>query len=183
MSCVLLTGVFVVLGIIGALPYIWLNAFNDTNMGSRILNSLFESVSGFTTTGFSLISDPSALPRSLMFSRSFTHLIGGLGIVFLLLAFFYTGKTLETMSRVMNFVRVTDNIKRSLVLILVVYSVYVAVFSGIFYLMGFTNIADTISVVLSSLMTGGFSPVADFSPYAAFPAGLIVIVMMIRIRS
>lgn len=178
-SCILLTGVFVVLGIIGALPYIWINAFNDTDTGSRILNGLFESVSGFTTTGFSLISDPGALPRSLMFYRSFTHLIGGLGIVFLLLAFFYTGKTLENMSRVMNFVRVTDSIKKSLVMILVVYSVYIAVFSGIFYLMGFTNIADTISVVLSSLMTGGFSPVADFSPYAAFPAGLIVIVMMI----
>ncbi len=178
-SCILLTEVFVVMGIIGALPYIWLNAFNDTDMGSRILNSLFESVSGYTTTGFSLITDPDSLPRSLMFYRSFTHLIGGLGIVFLLLAFFYTGKTLEAMSQVMNFVRVTDNIKKSLLMILLVYSVYIALFSGVFYLLGFTNIADTISIVLSSLMTGGFSPVTNFSPYAAFPAGLIVMVMMV----
>jgi len=178
-SCILLTGVFVILGIIGALPYIWLNAFNDTDTGSRILNSLFESVLGFTTTGFSLISDPGALPRSLVFYRSFTHLIGGLGIVFLLLAFFYTGNTLENMSKVMNFVRVTDSIKKSLVMILVVYIVYIGLFSGIFYLMGFSNIADTISVVLSSLMTGGFSPVADFSPYTAFPTGIVVIVMMV----
>lgn len=178
-SCILLTEVFVVLGIIGALPYIWLNAFHDTNMGSRILNSFFESVSGFTTTGFSLITDHDDLPRSLMFYRSFTHLIGGLGVVFLLLAFFYTGNTLENMSKVMNFVRVNDSIKKSLVMILVVYSVYIALFSGIFYLLGFTNIADTISVVLSSLMTGGFSPVADFSPYAAYPAGIVVIVMMV----
>lgn len=178
-SCILLTEVFVVMGIIGALPYIWLNAFNDTDIGSRILNSLFESVSGFTTTGFSLITDPDTLPRSLMFYRSFTHFIGGLGIVFLLLAFFYTGKTLEAMSQVMNFVRVNDSIKKSLLMILLVYSVYIALFSGIFYLLGFTNIADTISIVLSSLMTGGFSPVTNFSPYAAFPAGLIVIIMMI----
>lgn len=49
------------------------------------MNSFFESVSGFTTTGFSLITDPDGLPRSLMFYRSFTHLIGGLGVVFILL--------------------------------------------------------------------------------------------------
>ncbi len=159
------------LGIIGAIPFFWLNVFNDTNILTRIVNSLFESVSGYTTTGFSLITDPDSLPRSIMFYRSFTHLIGGLGIVFLLLAFFYTGNTLESMSRVMNFVRVTDSIKKSLVLILVVYTFYMGIFSGIFYLMGFTKMADTVSVVLSSLMTGGFSPVADFMPYAAYPTG------------
>jgi len=60
-----------------------------------------------------------------------------------------------------------------------VYSIYIGVFSGMFYLLGFTGIADTISVVLSSLMTGGFSPVFDFSPYASFPTGFVVIVMML----
>lgn len=114
-----------------------------------------------------------------MFYRSFTHLVGGLGIVFMLLAFFYSGKTLDNMSKVMNFMRVTDSIKKSLVSILVVYTIYVLLFSAIIYVMGFTNIANTISVVLSSLMTGGFSPIADFSPYIAFPAVLVVIVMMV----
>jgi trk system potassium uptake protein TrkH len=178
-SCILLTGVYVVLGILGAIPYFWLNAFNDSSITERFVNSFFESVSGFTTTGFSLIIEPDALPRSLMFYRSFTHLIGGLGIVFILLAFFYSGKTLDNMSRVMNFMRVTDSIKQSLVSILVVYSVYVLLFSVIIYIMGLTDVANTISVVLSSLMTGGFSPIADFSPYAAFPSILVVIVMMV----
>lgn len=143
------------------------------------MNSFFESISGYTTTGFSLITDPDALPRSLMFYRSFTHLIGGLGIVFILLAFFYNGKTLDNMSRVMNFMRVTDSIKQSLASILVVYTVYILLFSAIIYILGLTDIANTISVVLSSLMTGGFSPIADFSPYTAFPVSLIVIVMMV----
>ncbi|MFZ2410008.1 MAG: potassium transporter TrkG [Candidatus Methanoperedens sp.] len=178
-SCTLLTGVFFILGILGAIPYFWLNAFNDSSITGRFVNSFFESVSGFTTTGFSLITDPDTLPRSLMFYRSFTHLIGGLGVVFILLAFFYSGKTLDNMSKVMNFMRVTDSIKKSLASILVVYTVYVLLFSALIYVLGFTNIANTISVVLSSLMTGGFSPVADFSPYAAFPAVLVVIVMMI----
>ncbi len=178
-SCILLTIVFFVLGILGAIPYFWLNVFNDSNIIARFLNSLFESVSGYTTTGFSLITNPDALPRSLMFYRSFTHLVGGLGVVFLLLAFFYTGSTLENMSKVMNFVRVTDSIKKSLMIILAVYTAYMLLFSTIFYVIGFTRIADSISVVISSLMTGGFSPATDFSPYAAFPAGLIVIVMMV----
>lgn len=178
-SCILLTGVFFILGILGAIPYFWLNAFNDSSITERFVNSFFESVSGFTTTGFSLISNTDALPRSLMFYRSFTHLIGGLGVVFILLAFFYSGKMLDNMSRVMNFMRVTDSIKKSLASILVVYAIYVLLFSAIIYVLGFTNIANTISVVLSSLMTGGFSPVGDFSLYTAFPAVLVVIVMMI----
>src|SRR3990170_8081725 len=139
-SCILLTEVFIVLGIIGAIPFFWLNAFNDIDILTRIVNSLFESVSGYTTTGFSLITNPDALPRSLIFYRSFTHLIGGLGIVFILLAFFYSGKTLDNMSRVMNFMRVTDSIKKSLASILVVYTVYVLLFSAIIYVLGFTNI-------------------------------------------
>ncbi|SNQ60192.1 TrkH family potassium uptake protein [Candidatus Methanoperedens nitratireducens] len=178
-SCILLTGVFFILGILGAIPYFWLNAFNDSSLTVRFVNSFFESVSGYTTTGFSLITDPDALPRSLMFYRSFTHLIGGLGIVFILLSFFYSGKTLDNMSRVLNFMRVTDSIKKSLASILVVYTVYILLFSAIIYVVGFTDAANTISVVLSSLMTGGFSPVADFSSYSAFPAALVVIVMMI----
>ena len=178
-SCILLTGVFFILGIIGAVPYFWLNVFNDSSLTVRFVNSFFESISGYTTTGFSLITDPDALPRSLMFYRSFTHLIGGLGIVFILLAFFYSGKTLDNMSRVMNFMRVTDSIKQSLASILVVYTVYILLFSAMIYILGLTDIANTISVVLSSLMTGGFSPIADFSPYTAFPVALIVIVMMV----
>lgn len=114
-----------------------------------------------------------------MFYRSFTHLIGGLGIVFILLSFFYSGKTLDNMSRVLNFMRVTDSIKKSLASILVVYAVYILLFSTIIYVLGFTDVANTISVVLSSLMTGGFSPVVDFSSYSAFPAALVVIVMMV----
>ena len=51
-----------------------------------LVNAFFESVSGYTTTGFSILKDVEALPKSLLFWRSSTHFIGGLGvIVFLLL--------------------------------------------------------------------------------------------------
>ncbi|MCK5332883.1 MAG: hypothetical protein KAJ24_00070, partial [Candidatus Aenigmarchaeota archaeon] len=103
-SCILLTGTFFVLGFIGSIPYFCLNVFNDTSISARFVNSFFESISGYTTTGFTLITNIDALPRSIVFYRSFTHLVGGLGIVLIMLAFFYRGKTLEHLTKVINLV-------------------------------------------------------------------------------
>lgn len=50
-----------------------------------IMNAWFESVSGYTTTGSTILSDIEALPRSILFWRSSTHYIGGLGVVVFLL--------------------------------------------------------------------------------------------------
>ena len=63
----------------GMLPYVlWGGPFT-------IANAWFESVSGFTTTGATILEDVEALPRSLLFWRSSTHFIGGLGVVVFLL--------------------------------------------------------------------------------------------------
>lgn len=65
--------------IFGMLPYaLWGGPFD-------IVNAWFESVSGFTTTGASILEDVEALPKSLIFWRSSTHFIGGLGVVVFLL--------------------------------------------------------------------------------------------------
>ncbi|MBQ5486276.1 MAG: TrkH family potassium uptake protein, partial [Bacteroidales bacterium] len=65
--------------IFGMLPYaLWGGPFT-------IVNAWFESVSGFTTTGASILDDIEALPDSLLFWRSSTHFIGGLGVVVFLL--------------------------------------------------------------------------------------------------
>ncbi|MBE6223493.1 MAG: TrkH family potassium uptake protein [Bacteroidales bacterium] len=65
--------------IFGALPYaLWGGPFT-------VINAWFESVSGFTTTGATILEDVEALPRSLLFWRSATHFIGGLGVVVFLL--------------------------------------------------------------------------------------------------
>ena len=68
--------------IFGMLPYVLYGG------EFSLINSIFESVSGYTTTGFTVVGDVEALPKSLLFWRSSTHFIGGLGvIVFLLLVF------------------------------------------------------------------------------------------------
>ena len=65
--------------IFGALPYaLWGGPFT-------VINAWFESVSGFTTTGATILEDVEALPRSLVFWRASTHFIGGLGVVVFLL--------------------------------------------------------------------------------------------------
>ena len=65
--------------IFGMLPYIiWGGEFT-------IMNAWFESVSGYTTTGSTILNDIEALPKSMLFWRSSTHFIGGLGVVVFLL--------------------------------------------------------------------------------------------------
>ncbi len=50
------------------------------------IDSLFETVSGFTTTGASILTNVEAIPKSLLFWRSFTHWVGGMGILVFALA-------------------------------------------------------------------------------------------------
>lgn len=65
--------------IFGMLPYVlWGGEFT-------LINAWFESVSGYTTTGSTILTDIEALPKSLLFWRSSTHFIGGLGVVVFLL--------------------------------------------------------------------------------------------------
>jgi trk system potassium uptake protein TrkH len=65
--------------IFGMLPYVlWGGEFS-------LVNAWFESVSGYTTTGSTILNDIEALPKSLIFWRSSTHYIGGLGVVVFLL--------------------------------------------------------------------------------------------------
>ncbi len=77
--------------LVGSLPYIlWGREFS-------IINSWFESVSGFTTTGSSIIKDIETLPRSLIFWRSSTHWIGGIGIILFALLILPTSNTSKWM--------------------------------------------------------------------------------------
>ncbi len=65
--------------IFGMLPYVlWGGEFT-------LINAWFESVSGYTTTGSTILTDIESLPKSLLFWRSSTHFIGGLGVIIFLL--------------------------------------------------------------------------------------------------
>ena len=67
-------------GILGALPFVF------SGVISSPVAAIFESVSGFTTTGSTVIEDLTNVPRCILFWRSFTHWLGGMGIVVLFVA-------------------------------------------------------------------------------------------------
>ncbi|MDD2221757.1 MAG: potassium transporter TrkG, partial [Clostridia bacterium] len=77
---VVVAGAWFVLAFFGSLPY-----FISGLMGGFV-DCLFESVSGFTTTGATMLTEVESLPASLLLWRSMTHWIGGLGILLFLLA-------------------------------------------------------------------------------------------------
>ena len=73
-------------GTFGALPYIIQDIFGQGWSGVGIVNALFESFSGFTTTGASVLTDIESLPHGILFWRSMTHWLGGMGIILLSVA-------------------------------------------------------------------------------------------------
>lgn len=72
---------WILLSIFGALPFVL------SGEVSNVVDALFESVSGFTTTGASVISDVESLPKCFLFWRSFMQWIGGMGVLVFIMAF------------------------------------------------------------------------------------------------
>lgn len=71
---------WIILSIFGALPFLFAGSIASP------VDALFETVSGFTTTGASILSDVETLPRCIQFWRSFTHWVGGMGVLVFILS-------------------------------------------------------------------------------------------------
>ena len=69
--------IWIVTGLVGSLPFQFCGYF------ATPIDCIFESCSGFTTTGASILTDIEALPKSILFWRSFTHWLGGMGVLVL----------------------------------------------------------------------------------------------------
>jgi trk system potassium uptake protein TrkH len=163
---------------VGALPYILYGGeFTFTN-------AWFESVSGFTTTGSTILTDIEALPRGLLFWRSTTHFIGGIGIIIFMLAVvpsisqaamvLYKSEVSEL---------VTDNFqyrtKKTLQIILVVYIGLNLLETLTLLLLG-VNLFDAITHSFATIATGGFSTKNNSIAYYGSPAvEMVVIIFMI----
>ena len=71
---------WILLSLFGALPFVISGAIPN------YIDAVFETASGFTTTGSSILTDIEVLPKSMLFWRSFTHWIGGMGVLVFLVA-------------------------------------------------------------------------------------------------
>jgi len=77
---IIVTFGWIVMSFSGMLPYLFSGAIPD------VTNAFFETISGYTTTGASIVDDIEALPEGILFWRSLTHWIGGMGIIVLAIA-------------------------------------------------------------------------------------------------
>lgn len=73
------TFTWLIMSLTGSIPYLISGAIPS------VTDAIFESVSGFTTTGSSILTDIESLPKSILFWRSLTHWIGGIGIIVLVI--------------------------------------------------------------------------------------------------
>lgn len=140
----------------GMLPYvIWGGEFS-------FVNAWFESVSGFTTTGSTILKDVEALPKGLLFWRSATHWLGGIGVIlFMLVIVPALGKARMSLSRLemsplakTNFHYKTN---KTLRVVILVYLGLTLVETILLYVFGM-SLFDAVTHTFGTVATGGFSP-------------------------
>lgn len=164
--------------IFGALPYVLYGG------EFTLVNAWFESVSGYTTTGSTILTEIESLPQSLLFWRSSTHFIGGLGVVvFLLLIipdesplkFRLSSLEISSMSR-------SGYRFRSGTAVRVMLSVYVGlvVLETILLRLAGMTFLDAVNHAFSTMATGGFSTKnTSVMYYDSLAIDIILIVFMI----
>lgn len=159
----------------GTLPYLlWGGEFDFTN-------AWFESVSGYTTTGSSILTDIEAVPSGLLFWRSMTHWLGGMGIIIFALSimpFMGAGTRVLYQSEMSpiaqdNFHQRARNIIRILVS---VYAGLTVLETAALMLCGL-SMFDAVTHAFAAIATGGFSP--KNASIAHYNSGAVEIVIMI----
>ena len=151
---------FILLSLFGSIPYIYINPFGS-NTGGLVLfvNSFFESASGFTTGGLSIISDPDSLPVSLNFYHSYTQWVGGLSFVYLVMILFFPERKLSAMKSVLGggLLRVRE----LLITIVGIFTAYTLILILMFIFLGQTGTLDAISLAFATITGGGFLPLSN----------------------
>ena len=168
MICVALS--WIVLSIVGCLP------FRFSGEIPRFIDAFFEIVSGFTTTGASILTDVEALSRGLLYWRSFSHWVGGMGVLVFLLAIAPsgdkgTGFTMHLLRAESPGPSVGKLVPKMRKTAAILYMLYVALtaLDVIFLLLGRMPVFEAVCTAFGTAGTGGFGLKADsmasYSPY------------------
>lgn len=139
----------------GALPFYFSGAVPS------LVDSFFEAVSGFTTTGSSIITNVEALPQGLIFWRSFTHWIGGMGILVLTMAILPTigagnMQIMKAESPGPNPGKLVPRLKKSAIILYGIYMV-ITVSEVILLKLSGLSLFDSLIYSFGSVGTGGFA--------------------------
>jgi trk system potassium uptake protein TrkH len=174
----IVTFAWLLFSLFGALPFMLSGAIPD------FTNAFFETMSGFTTTGASILRDVEALPHGVLFWRSMTHWIGGMGIIVLSLAILpflgvggmqlykaeVAGPTADKLTP-----RVTGTAK-------ILWSVYVliTVVQIVLLVAGQMSLFDAMCIAFGTVASGGFAPTnLSIATYQSSYVDWVVLVFMV----
>ncbi len=169
---------WIFISLIGAIPIML-----ETN--SSFVNSLFEAVSGLTTTGATVFSDPSILSKSILFWRDFMHFIGGMGVLAFVMAIIPLAKNDKSMYLLKAEMpgpvvsKLVPSIKTTLYLL---YGIYFTLTITEFILLLFSGVPlfDSLLLAMGTAGTGGFSPlVSSVATYSTMAKVVISIFMFL----
>lgn len=158
---------WIIISIFGAIP------FCLTGEIPSFTDALFETISGFTTTGASILNDVETLSKCSLFWRSFTHWIGGMGVLVFLLAIIpLSGGSQFNLMRAESpgpsVGKLVPKIRTTARLLYIIYF-GLTLIQIIFMLAGGLNLFDTLTVTFGTAGTGGFgvknSSIGGYSPY------------------
>ncbi|MBE6699177.1 MAG: TrkH family potassium uptake protein [Ruminococcaceae bacterium] len=161
---------WVLMSLIGSLPFVISGEI------PRFIDALFEIVSGFTTTGASILADVEALSRGILYWRSFSHWVGGMGVLVFLLALVPGGKKSEGFT--MHLFRaespgpevgkLVPKLRQTAIYLYGTYMV-LSVLNFTFLMLGDMNWFEALCTMFGTAGTGGFGvrgdSIGSFSPY------------------
>lgn len=169
---------WIIISLIGSIPI-----FTDTNV--TIIDSIFEAVSGFTTTGASIFKDVEHLPKSILFWRDFMHFIGGMGVLAFVMAIIPLAKNDKSMYLLKaempgpTVSKLAPSLKRTLYYL---YGIYFAltISEFIILLISGMSIFDSLLISMGTAGTGGFSPLnTSLATYTEFSKIIVTIFMFL----
>lgn len=161
---------WVVISLFGSLPYL------ISGVIPSFTDAFFETISGFTTTGSSILNDIEALPKSILYWRAMTHWIGGMGIIVLtvaILPFLGVGGMQLLVAEMPGITpdrlhpRITATAKR-------LWGIYVlfTIAEVLLLWVGEMDLFDSVCHAFATMATGGFSTkndsIAGFAPYSQY---------------
>jgi trk system potassium uptake protein len=172
---VIVTGSWLIFSFFGTLPYLFSGSIN--NFG----DAFFESMSGFTTTGATIIPNVESLPHAILFWRSLTQWLGGLGIIFISLSIFPVVRSINIQIAATEFSghqieKIHPRIKETARRLLLIYS-GMTVAEALLLTAGGMPVFDAVCHSFSTLSTGGFS--TRNNGIAAFSTPYIMLVFTI----
>ena len=169
---------WILLSFFGALPFVFSGEIPS------LIDAMFEVVSGFTTTGATILADVEAISKSLLFWRAFTHWLGGMGIIVFALAFL-PQKDMQSMHIMRAEVpgpSVGKLVSKTAVTARILYIIYavLTVAEIIALLCCKMPLFDSVTTAFATAGTGGFSVMnASIAAYNSLPIEIVITVFLI----